>query len=114
MANQRDDDNSGALYNNDRKQKDTHPDRTGKAKIGGVEYYVSGWIKESKRDGSKFLSLAFKPVDESRRSSGDRDRDRSSRDDRRYDDRRDDRRDDRDDRRGNDRPAARRYDDAPF
>lgn len=113
MANQRDDDNSGTLFNNDRKQKDSHPDKTGKVKIEGVEYYISGWIKESKRDGSKFLSLAFKRVDDARRASGG-DRDRGGRDDRRDYDRRDDRRDDRDDRRGHDRPPARRYDDVPF
>jgi hypothetical protein len=51
-------DNSGSIFVNDRKEKDTHPDRTGTAMIGGVMYYVSGWIKQ----GSKgpFLSLAFK------------------------------------------------------
>ena len=51
-------DNSGSIFVNDRKEKDTHPDRTGTAMIDGVMYYVSGWIKQ----GSKvqFLSLAFK------------------------------------------------------
>lgn len=107
-------DNSGALYVNDRKQKDSHPDRSGKATIDGVEYYVSAWIKESKKDGSKFLSLAFKRVDEARRSGGGGGGDRDRRDDRGYDDRRDDRGRDRDDRRDSARPPARKYDDAPF
>jgi hypothetical protein len=51
-------DNSGSVFVNDRKEKDTHPDRTGTAMINGVMYYVSGWLKQ----GSKgpFLSLAFK------------------------------------------------------
>jgi hypothetical protein len=51
-------DNSGTLFVNDRKDKDTHPDRAGTAMIDGVEYYVNGWIKEGKK--GKFLSLAFK------------------------------------------------------
>lgn len=55
-------DNSGSIFNNDRKEKDTHPDRTGTAMIDGVMYYVSGWIKESTK--GKFLSLAFKRKDE--------------------------------------------------
>jgi hypothetical protein len=51
-------DNSGTIFVNDRKEKDTHPDRSGTAMIDGVMYYVSGWLKQ----GSKgpFLSLAFK------------------------------------------------------
>jgi len=56
-------DNSGSIFVNDKKEKDSHPDRSGKAMIGGVEYYVSGWLKES-AGGKKFLSLAFKPVSE--------------------------------------------------
>lgn len=59
MADQKD--NSGAIFINDRKEKDTHPDRTGKAMIDGTEYYVSGWLKDGKR--GKYLSLAFKRVD---------------------------------------------------
>jgi hypothetical protein len=35
-------DNSGSLWVNDRKSEDRHPDRTGSAKIDGVEYYVHG------------------------------------------------------------------------
>jgi len=51
-------DMSGTLFINDRKDKDTHPDRTGTALIDGVEYWVSGWIKQGQR--GQFLSLAFK------------------------------------------------------
>lgn len=53
-------DNSGSIWPNDRKEKETHPDRTGTVKVGGREYYISGWIKESK-DGRKYMSLSFKP-----------------------------------------------------
>jgi hypothetical protein len=55
-------DNSGSLFNNDRKESEKHPDRTGKAMIGGVMYWVSGWIKEGTK--GKFMSLAFKPMEE--------------------------------------------------
>lgn len=58
-------DNSGSLFVNDRKEKDTHPDRSGKVMVGGVMYYISGWIKE-KQDGGKYLSLAFKPIEAQR------------------------------------------------
>lgn len=54
-------DNSGALFKNDRKQQDNHPDRTGSATIDGVEYWVDGWLKEGKN--GPFLSLAFKRKD---------------------------------------------------
>jgi len=52
-------DNSGALFRNDRKEKETHPDHQGTAKIQGREYYISAWIKEG-RNG-RFFSLSFKP-----------------------------------------------------
>lgn len=55
-------DNSGSIFVNDRKEKDTHPDRTGTAMIDGVMYYVSGWIKQSAK--GQFLSLAFKRKEE--------------------------------------------------
>jgi hypothetical protein len=55
-------DNSGSVFVNDRKEKDTHPDRTGTAMIDGVMYYVSGWIKQGSK--GQFLSLAFKRKDD--------------------------------------------------
>jgi hypothetical protein len=55
-------DNSGAMFVNERKEKETHPDRQGSATIAGVEYWVSGWIKEGKN--GKWLSLAFKRKEE--------------------------------------------------
>jgi hypothetical protein len=54
-------DNSGSIFINDRKEKETHPDRTGKVMVGGVMYYISGWVKDSAK--GKYLSLSFKPVD---------------------------------------------------
>ena len=55
-------DNSGSIFLNERKEKETHPDRTGTAMIDGVMYYVSGWLKQSAK--GQFLSLAFKRKDD--------------------------------------------------
>lgn len=52
-------DNSGAIFTNTRKEKDSHPDWTGSAMIDGREYWVSGWTKQGR--GGEFYSLAFKP-----------------------------------------------------
>lgn len=55
-------DNSGSVFVNNRKTTERHPDRTGKAMIGGVMYWVSGWLKKS-QNGTPFLSLAFTPME---------------------------------------------------
>ena len=56
---------SGILFKNDRKEEDRQPDYKGSATIQGVNYWLSGWIKEGTK-GGKFLSLSFtaknKPV----------------------------------------------------
>ena len=57
---------SGILFKNDRKAKDSHPDYTGSATIGGEEFYLSAWIKAG-RNG-KFMSLSFKSKDDQRES----------------------------------------------
>ena len=51
----------GSLFKNEKKEKDTHPNMTGSALIGGVEYWVSAWTKEGAK--GKWQSLAFKPKD---------------------------------------------------
>lgn len=55
-------DNSGALFTNDKKTKETHPDLNGKITINGREFYISAWKKQG--NGKNFLSLSVKPVDE--------------------------------------------------
>ena len=56
-------DMSGSMFKNDDKDKEganpDWPDRKGQAMIGGVMYWVSGWLKTTK-GGQPWLSLAFK------------------------------------------------------
>jgi hypothetical protein len=59
--------NSGSLFKNDKREKDTHAHARGSALIGGVEYYIDAWTNES-NDGSKYQSLKFKRKDQA--SSG--------------------------------------------
>jgi hypothetical protein len=54
-------DNSGSIFRNEKREKDTHPHGTGKCLIGGVLYYVSAWTKEG--TNGRFQSLSFKPVE---------------------------------------------------
>jgi uncharacterized protein (DUF736 family) len=50
--------NSGSLFRNDRKEKETHPDYKGACLVNGVKMEIAAWIKE-RNDGSKFMSLRF-------------------------------------------------------
>jgi hypothetical protein len=53
--------NRGALFNNkDRKEADTDPDYSGSINVGGKDYWLNAWVKESKA-GKKFMSLSVKP-----------------------------------------------------
>jgi hypothetical protein len=52
-------DNSGTLFRNERKEKDTHADYNGEIMVDGVMYYLNAWIKDGKK--SKFMSLSVKP-----------------------------------------------------
>ena len=55
--------NRGVLFKENEKKSDNHPDYTGKVDVGGTEFRLAGWIKES-RTGNKFLSLAVSEVQE--------------------------------------------------
>jgi len=62
MSKDYDNTNSGTVFDNDRKEKETHPDFTGTLNVEGKEYWISAWKKTSKA-GKRFISLAVKSKD---------------------------------------------------
>ena len=48
--------NRGTLFTNDRKTTSNHPDYTGKINCNGAEFWLSGWLNES-RQGKKYISI---------------------------------------------------------
>lgn len=54
-------DNSGSLFKNDRRDKDSQPNARGKAMIDGVMFEVSAWTKQGKN--GPWQSLSFKKLD---------------------------------------------------
>jgi hypothetical protein len=60
---------SGSLFENARKQSDSHPDMTGSINVNGVECWFSGWWKDGK-SGTQFLSVSIgKPKDQQPQAS---------------------------------------------
>lgn len=55
--------NSGALFKNDKKESDNHPDYRGSINVAGTEYWLSAWLKKSKA-GQTFMSLSVKHKDD--------------------------------------------------
>lgn len=51
--------NSGAIFKNDKKTKDTQPDYRGKVNVNGKEMEVALWVKKSNGGGNTFFSAAF-------------------------------------------------------
>ena len=60
-----DDSNSGALFKNDKGDNPNRPDYKGSLNVGGTEYWISSWLKTSKK-GEKFMSLAVSAKDENK------------------------------------------------
>lgn len=55
-------DNTGALFKNDKREKDTHAHARGTATIDGVEYFIDAWTNQD-RNGNRYQSLKFKRKD---------------------------------------------------
>ena len=53
--------NTGVLFKNNRKEKESHPNSNGTALIDGKSYRISGWTKE--KNGEKYQSLSFTLVE---------------------------------------------------
>ena len=49
--------NSGALFKNADKKTENHPDYRGDINVGGVDHFISAWLKTSK-NGTKYMSLS--------------------------------------------------------
>lgn len=49
---------SGALFRNERKETEKQPDYTGECEVRGEKLRISAWLRESK-NGKKYMSLAF-------------------------------------------------------
>lgn len=68
MANKEyDNTNRGALFKNDKREKESHPEYKGSINVGGNEYWLSAWVKEGKR--GKFFSLSVKAKDDVQREA---------------------------------------------
>lgn len=50
--------NSGAIFKNDKKTTDKHPDYNGTIVVDGVEKKIALWVKESAK-GTKYFSAAI-------------------------------------------------------
>jgi hypothetical protein len=59
-----DETNRGTLFREVTKEKDADRDYSGSVNANGTEFWLSGWIKVSKKTGKKFLSLSLKPKNE--------------------------------------------------
>ena len=53
--------NSGALFKENEKKSDSHPDFRGNIGFQGTSCWASGWVREE--DGEKCLSLSFQQKD---------------------------------------------------
>jgi hypothetical protein len=55
-------DNSGVLFKNDKREKESHPHYKVNIMVNGQAYWLSAWIKEGK--SGKFMGLAVSPKEE--------------------------------------------------
>jgi uncharacterized protein (DUF736 family) len=61
--------NSGALFKNDKQGNDNWPDYRGQINVNGEDFWISAWLKTSKKDGTKYMSLAVQPMQKQKQSS---------------------------------------------
>jgi hypothetical protein len=55
-------DNSGVLFKNEKREKESHPHYKGNIRVDGQDFWLSAWIKEGKN--GKFMGLAVSPKEE--------------------------------------------------
>ena len=49
----------GSLSRNKKKEKGTHPTHKGSCTIGGIPYWISAYVNESRDSGEKYFKLYF-------------------------------------------------------
>jgi hypothetical protein len=54
--------NRGALFKNDKREKDTQPTHRGDINIDGEDYWLDAWVKTA-QSGRQYFSLAVKKKD---------------------------------------------------
>jgi len=62
MSDRPEDAGKGFLARNERREKPSHPEFTGKLSIHGTEYRLAAWVRE--KDGKKFFSLAANEIEQ--------------------------------------------------
>ena len=59
----------GALFKNEKKENDNHPDFKGTCQVAGVDFWLSAWAKTAK-SGQKYISLSFQEKEKEAESQG--------------------------------------------
>lgn len=54
--------NRGALFKNDKKESDKHPDYKGNLDVDGVDHWIDAWVKTAE-SGRKYMSISIKKKD---------------------------------------------------
>lgn len=52
--------NRGALFREENRKSDKHPEFSGTLNVEGREYYVDAWVNQA-QSGRKYFSLSVKP-----------------------------------------------------
>lgn len=65
-------DDTLALFKNDDRRDDRDPLYKGQGKVNGRDFWASAWVNESRKNGSKYLSIKLKPKQEQRRETYNR------------------------------------------
>lgn len=55
--------NCGVLFKNERKESEKHADYTGEVNAAGLDYWLNGYVRTSKK-GTKFISFKLKLKDD--------------------------------------------------
>jgi uncharacterized protein (DUF736 family) len=56
--------NSGAIFKNDKRETENHPMYKGSLNVEGKEYWVSVWVNTSQKSGQKYMSLKLNPKEQ--------------------------------------------------